>query len=396
MFIFKTMLSKELARQREDLKDIYASSPQMQALPLSKWETALEEGKLLPLEGLPLPAFRLRREFKKFLVGTVLARDFFLPGFPHIPRIFVLKTGIPRYLRGPFFAEEKIEGYNVRLAKLGGQIWAFTRRGFVCPFATDRWPDFLPRLPDFFDQYPRLAVCCEVAGPENPFVTEWPPYVKEDVNFFVFDLLNMENGSFLPPQEKYSLLKRFSFPHPEINGPLEPDNISPLETLIKRYDAEGREGVVFKPAHPRHGRVLKYVTSASNIGDLRVAFPYIGELEGNYIVHRLVRLAIGRWELGKPLDERFYNELGRSLFEEIIPLLERIHQGQPVEEIFRVRLRSEEALEGLLAHFRRTQVRIEIRRKEQRGSHLWVEFAKIYPRATSFWASKLEGLAQID
>ncbi len=390
------MIPEELALQKESLRQIYPSCPYMKALPLSKWEEALEKGKLLPVEGLPLPAFRLRREFKSFPVGTVFAQGFFLPGFPHIPRVFVLKTGVPRYIRGPFFAEEKIEGYNVRLARLNGQIWAFTRRGFVCPFATDRWPDFLPRLPEFFETYPHLAVCCEVAGPENPFVTEWPPYIKEDVDFFVFDLLDLEKWSFIPPEEKYSLLKAFDFRRPEVTGPLTPEQISPLEALIKRYDAEKREGVVLKPVNLQKGRVLKYVTSASNLGDLRVAFPYVGELDANYIVHRLVRLAIGRWELGQPFDEAFFQELGESLFGEISPLLERVSRGEPVEEIFRVRLREEQALERLLAHFRRAQVRIELRRKENLGSHILVEFAKIYPRATTFWASKLEGLAQID
>ncbi len=389
-------MPEDLKEQKALLGEIYQKQPALKFLPLPKWEEALEQGKLVPVEGLPGPAFRLRREFKGLNVGTVITAELFLPGFPSIPRIFVLKTGVPRYLRGPFFAEEKIEGYNVRLAKVFDQIWAFTRRGYVCPFATDRWPDFLPRLPEFFEENSQLMVCCEVAGPENPFVTEWPPHVKEDVDFFVFDLFDLERQTFLPAEKKYQLLKAYDFHHPEITGPLSPQDLTSLEELLKRYDEEGREGVVLKPVDPRQGRILKYVTSASNLGDLKVAFPYIGELEASYIVHRLVRLAIGRWELKQPFDQTFFQELGESLFGEIAPLLDRVSRGEAVEEVFRVRLREEKALEGLLAHFRRTQVRIEIRRKERRGAHLFVEFAKIYPRATSFWAGKLEGLAQID
>ncbi|NPB10025.1 MAG: RNA ligase [Thermodesulfobacteria bacterium] len=390
------MTPENLHQQKELLAELYQKLPHLKILPLSKWEEALERGKLVPLEGLPKPAFRIRREFRGQTVGTVITEDLFLPGFPSIPRVFVLKTGVPRYIRGDFFAEEKIEGYNVRLARIGEEIFAFTRRGFVCPFATDRWPDFLPRLPEFFARHPQLAVCCEVAGPENPFVTEWPPYVKEDVDFFVFDLLDLEKKGFVPPEEKYRLLEEFSFHHPEINGPFQPEDLAPLQELLRRYDREGREGVVLKPADPRRGRILKYVTSASNLGDLRVAFPFVGELDANYIVHRLVRLAIGRWELGQPFDEEFYRQLGESLFGEMDDLLERVSRGEAVEEIFRIRLRREEALEKLLAHFRHTQVRIEIRRTERRDGYLFVEFAKIYPRATTFWAGKLQGLAQID
>ncbi len=389
-------MPEELKQQKTLLKELYHRLPALKFLPWPKWEEALEQGKIVPVEGLPGPAFRVRREFKGLTPGTLFTPELFIPGFPSIPRIFVLRNGIPRYLRGPFWAEEKIEGYNVRLARVFGQIFAFTRRGYVCPFATDRWPDFLPHLPRFFEENPHLVVCCEVAGPENPFVTEWPPHVREDVNFFVFDLFDTEKKTFVTPQEKYTLLETYKFHHPEINGPFEPNEVAALEKLLKRYDQEGREGVVLKPAHPKGGRVLKYVTSASNLGDLKVAFPYIGELDANYIVHRLVRLAIGRWELSQPFDQSFFQELGRSLFGEIAPLLDRVSQGGTVEEIFRIRLRRERALEALLAHFRRTQVRVEIRRKERRGTHLFVEFAKIYPRATSFWAGKLEGLAQID
>ncbi|WP_022853241.1 RNA ligase [Thermodesulfatator atlanticus] len=390
------MLVEELERQKKLLEEVYKANRRLRKVPFEDLAKAHEQGKLLFIEGLKKPAFRFKREFRGFLAGTVVGPHFFMPGFPSIPRVFVLETGIPRYLRGPFYAEEKIEGYNVRLAKVFGEIKAFTRRGYVCPFATDRYLDFLPRLPEFFEKYPQLVVCCEVAGPENPFVSEWPPYVKEDVLFFVFDLFDLEKETFLPPEEKYKLLQAYEFRTPEINGPYQPDDISSLKKLILHYDEEGREGIVIKPASLRYGRVIKYVTSASNVSDLRVAFPYIGELDASYIVHRLVRIAITRWELGQPFDEAFSKELGSALFGEIKKLLDGVSQGEPVEEVFRVRLKHKEALHALLAHFRTAQVRIEIRREEWKDGYLHVEFAKIYPRATSFWAGKLQGLAQID
>ncbi len=389
------MLESELRHQIKGLRQVYRSLPALRRISLARLEQALEQGKILPVEGLGGPVFRFKRELRGFPTGTVVAEGFLLPGFPHIPRIFCLETGLPRYLPGPFYAEEKIEGYNVRLVSLLGKIWAFTRRGYVCPFATDRWPDFLPKLPEFFAQYPHYALCCEVAGPENPFVTEWPPHVKEDVAFFVFDVLDLRTQAFLKPKEKYALLKEFAFTTPEINGPFEGTDLEALKGLVLRYDREGREGVVLKPVD-QQGRVIKYVTSASNIGDLQVSFPFIGELEPSYIVHRLVRLALGRWELDQPFDQKFYQELGQALFGQISTVLDRIKRGEPVEEVFRIRLCKEESLEALLAHFRTAQVRIEIRKKYWQGRHLCVEFAKIYPRATAFWANKLEGLAQID
>ncbi len=390
------MLEGEISLQKDLLKEVYQSSPRLRKISFKELEEALEQGKLLYIEGLALPAFRFKRDWRGFSAGTVVAPGFLMPGFPHIPRIFVLYTGVPRYLRGPFYAEEKIEGYNVRLARLGGEIKAFTRRGFVCPFATDRWPDFLPRLPDFFDKFPQYVVCCEVAGPENPFVTEWPPYLKEDVGFFCFDILDLAHERFLPPEEKYALFKEFGFPMPEVNGPFSPNKLKTLKEILLRYETEGREGVVLKPISPQSGRVIKYVTAVSNISDLRVAFPYIGELDPNYIVHRLVRMVITRWELGEGFGDDFYRQVGEALFTEMPMILDQIAKGKPVEEVFQVRLRREESLEALLSHFRLAQVRVEVRQKKWQKGYLRVKFAKIYPRATSFWASKLEGLAQID
>lgn len=389
------MLPRELAKRKEELAKVYQATSKLRRVAFKDLEKALVEGKLLPVEGLPGPVFRFKRDFRGFSTGTVVAEGFLMPGFPSIPRIFCLKTGIPRYLPGPFFAEEKIEGYNVRLVRLFGQVLAFTRRGYICPFATDRWPDFLPDLPRFFDDHPELVLCCEVAGPENPFVTEWPPHVKEDINFFVFDLLHLKTGELLPPTEKYELLKTYGFPTPEINGPFQAKDLEAIRELILRYDREGREGLVFKPLDDQ-GRVVKYVTSRSNVNDLRVTFPFIGELDASYIVHRLVRLAITRFELSQPFDQAFYQELGQALFGEMERVLSRIAQGQPIEEVFRLRFRQEETLGKLLTHFRTAQVRIEIRDIEWDGRHFRVEFAKIYPRATTFWANKLEGLAQID
>ncbi len=378
----------------ETFREIRAQLPALQTHPEELWREALAQGRISPLEGVSLPLFRIRRDFKGFSEGTVLGPGLMVPGFPHIPRIFRLKTGVPRYFQGPFYAEEKIEGYNVRIFATPKGPLAVTRRGFVCPFATDRWPDFLPRLPEFLQAHPDLCLCVEVAGPENPFVSEWPPYIKEDVRFFVFDLLHLPSGKLLPPEEKYALLRSYAFPQPEIHGPFYPEDLSGLRELLKRYEAEGREGVVLKPV--TQGPRVKYVTPVSNLEDLRVVFPYLGEVPPEYITHRLARYLLGHWELFGDFGEEEYRRLGRSLLEGLASFLSRIDAGEPVTEVFRVRFRSEAAFEALIAHFRHARVRIEVRRKEKRGNYLWVEFVKIYPRATSFWKSKLEGFAVVD
>jgi len=388
------MEPERFKRIRESFSRIYARNPEVRKLPLEMWETALADARLVPLSGVEENLFRLRRDFRGLPEGTVLGEDIFLPGFPHIPRIFRLTTGVPRYFSGPFFAEEKIEGYNVRLFRVGGEILAVTRRGFVCPFATDRWPDFLPRLPEFFEDHPELAVCCEVAGPGNPFVGEWPPYIEEDVRFFVFDLLRLPEGRPLPPEEKYALLEAYGFPAPEISGPFDPRDLSPLFDLLRRYEAEGREGVVLKGISGSH--YLKYVTPVSNLEDLRVVFPYLGEVPPEYLTHRLVRYVLSHWELFGDFGPEEERALAGRVFRGLAGFLKRVSGGEPVSETFRVRFRTERAFRALLAHFRHAQVKVEVLSEERREGYLEVTFRKIYPRATAFWRNKLEGFSVAD
>jgi len=120
--------------------------------------------------------------------GTVVF-DFhnIILGFPHIKRVVQLENGVKRvFKRKPFYVEEKVDGYNVRVAQIEGRVFAFTRGGFICPFTTERIEDFVNM--EFFKDYPNLVLCGEMAGPESPYLVEGPPYVKEDIKFFLFDI----------------------------------------------------------------------------------------------------------------------------------------------------------------------------------------------------------------
>lgn len=354
-------------------------------------ESAFEKGKIIPSSWKGWNFFRINKEFKGLPVGTFFDDRILVRGYPSIPRVYILKTGLKRYFSEPFYAEEKIEGYNVRLIMVGSEILAFTRRGYVCPFATDRWIDFLPELPKFFKEFPNYVICCEVAGPENPFVSEWPPYIKEDIKFFVFDIAKMGTGEFISVEEKLNLLQFFNFPHPEIHGPFDSEkDYKKICTLIRRYHTEGREGLVFKPL--TRGSRVKYVTPYSNLADLRIVFPYLGEIESNYISLRLIRLFLNIYEF-EEFKEEIYRSLGETLFENALQIL---RNKNPFEETFQVRFKREENFLALLAHFKIARVTVEILHREWRDGYHVIKFRKIYPRATQFWTNKLEGWGEVD
>jgi len=328
---------------REDEKEIleylrycWKKNFYLKKYPLREWEEAYLKRKLLFFTWKNKSFFRLNKDFKGYPMGTFFNERFLVPGYPHIPRIYVLKTGLKRYLKYPFYVEEKIEGYNVRLIKVEDEILAFTRRGYICAFATDRWEDFLPELPRFFEDNPNLIVCAEVAGPENPFVSEYPAYIKEDINFFVFDFIKKGTGNFLNVSEKLKLLEKYSLNSPEIHGPFDPErDYERIKELLKRYHLEKREGVVFKPDY--QGARVKYVTPFSNLEDLRVVFPYLGDIDSHFITLRLIRLALNLYEF-EEFKEEVYNTLGKALFEETIQFLKT---EKPVHETFKVRFKKE-------------------------------------------------------
>ncbi|WP_456432751.1 RNA ligase [Thermosulfuriphilus sp.] len=356
-------------------------------------QKALEEGRIEFCSGLRDGGFRIKKGLWGLEVGTVLTRQGLISAYPRIPRIFVLEKGLARNFKGNFYAEEKIEGYNVRFAKAGSQIVGFTRRGYICPFASDRWSDFLD-LEAFFAKHPRLVLCCEVAGPETPFLTEWPPYIREDVRFFVFDFLELDTGRLLPPEEKYQLIRNFCFPSPEIHGPFAPSDWKRITKIIKKYDQEGREGLVFKEVSGQ--KAFKFVTPRSNLNDLRVSIALAGDLHPAYYLHRVIRLALACFEEGRPLEEKLTKDLGQALILPLIEALEKISQGQRIEETFKVRLKTEESFRALLRHFEKTRVKINILEKGWKEGYLVVRFSKEYLKSTDFWRSKLSGAPEVD
>ncbi len=385
------MENKDFKEIKSYLKFCWEKNPYLKRYPWEEWEKAYEKEKIVYSLWKGLFYFRLNKEFKSFPVGTVFNEDFLIRGYPSIPRIYVLKTGLVRYLSYPFYIEEKIEGYNVRLWKIKDKVLAFTRRGYICPFATDRWEDVLDKLPEFLERFPKLVACCEVAGPENPFVSEYPPYVKEDVQYFIFDFLKEGTGELLGEKEKIQLFKDFQFNHPEIHGPFHPErDYQKICQLIRKYHQEGREGIVCKPE--KEGTRVKYVTPYSNLADLKVVFPYLGEVDPNFISLRLIRLFFNLYEF-EEFKEEVYQKLGEHLFEQALNFLKKEKLSY---EIFKVRFKKEENFLALLAHFKQAKVNIEILKKTWERNYLKVEFKKIYPKATQFWSHKLEGWGEVD
>ncbi len=82
--------------------------------------------------------YRVVKRVGQLSKGIVVTDAEIIFAFPRIARILQLENGIKLTFTNPFYVEEKVDGYNVRIAKIEGRVFAFTRGSYGCPFSTDR------------------------------------------------------------------------------------------------------------------------------------------------------------------------------------------------------------------------------------------------------------------
>ncbi len=322
--------------------------------------------------------------------GTVEIDGTLVCGYPRIGRILRLASGLRELFSAPFFVEEKVDGYNVRVARVGDRVLAFTRGGFLCPFTTDRLPDLID--PSFFDAHPELVVCMEVAGPDNPYLHGATPQVPKDVQAFVFDLAHKGQTGFLPYEEKLTLLERHPLPCVQRYGRFTVEQIDDLRGLLWQLNEEEREGVVMKEDSPEDRRV-KYVTSNSSAADIRNTVRNLLHLPPEYFTNRILRLALFRDEVGHEAAGDIAERLGHAFLDGLDEALAQYRREGKVYYGFRCRFRDPDNADRLLTHIKRGDRRMHVvetgRRRE--GDYTVLEFRKVYDDMTGLLAHLMRG-----
>lgn len=320
--------------------------------------------------------------------GTVLIDETAVRGFPKIPRTLVLETGIPRQFDGPVAVEEKLNGYNVRIADVGDVI-AFTRSGIACPYTTWFVNDALDLAP-FFADHPDKMLCGEVYGPENPYTAA--PY--GDVNSLavqLFDIRDRESGRPLPVEERRELAASYGFPSVPWHGRHTVDEApSAVAEIIRTLDRRDREGVVMKSLDGR--TQLKYTTAAANQGDLAFAFSLPFDYGQAFMFRRIIReafQAVERGESAEAVRERAH-ELGEAILEPMIGTVREIDEGAVVGEDHVVR-GDPQAIGALLGQFRDMGLELDIHRDETTADERVVEFTKVSRKTTDQTQAYLDG-----
>lgn len=338
-----------------------------------------------------LSFIRLSQDYKKFLRGTVFYEKGVVTSYPKTMRILHLENGIKRYLKDRFYVEEKVDGYNVRVALINNKPLAFTRGGFVCPFTTDRISDLIDL--NFFNKYPECIICGEVVGPGSPYNTEVIPYIKEDVRFFVFDVID-EEGNFLPTEEKYKILEEFSIEQVRHWGDFTEKDIETIKEIILELDRDQREGIVIKPAFI--GKNLKYVTLSSCLRDLEATAHLITELPSGFFIQRVLRAIFFCHEFGISLKDEDLLKFARAMY--LIPFntIKEIQKGESIKEHFDIKAKNKESIKRLIEHLNRSGIRTQLTSIEKEDDYYRARFQRLYLKGSRELRQRLMGKGFFD
>ncbi|MGA7800826.1 MAG: RNA ligase [Gammaproteobacteria bacterium] len=323
--------------------------------------------------------------------GTAVFDGEVVYGYPRIGRILALNPALAEQFAGPFWIEEKVDGYNVRIARLRDRMVALTRGGFICPFTTDRLPDLLDLA--VFEREPDLVVCGEVAGPDNPYMESSAPFVPEDVQLFVFDFMRRNQAAFVPQAEKHALIERFGLPSVQAFGRFGPTDVDAIRTILRELNGQMREGVVFKEDGPA-GRRAKYVTSNSSISDIRTTAYSILELPPEYFISRILRLALFLDEQGLERSSALDERLGAAFLDGLVDGLRQFHAEQKVYHTFRCRFRERRNAQHMVTHLKRAatkHVHLSQRALRREGDYWVLEFDRVYPTLNGLLQQLLSG-----
>jgi len=331
-----------------------------------------------------LPGYR-----KSVEKGTVLIADTVVRGFPKVPRCLVLDEGIPQHFDREIAIEEKLNGYNVRIARVDGEIVSFTRSGIVCPFTTHKVRSRLP-LESFFDSHPETMLCGEMIGPENPY-TPADCYDVESIAFRAFDIRDQVSGEPVDLRKRREICEKWSIPQTELFGIYEPhEAVEATPERVRQLDADGREGVIMKTMDGR--QQLKYTTAAANQGDLAFAFEFPFDYGRAFAFRRLIREGFQTVEFDENEARRREraHSLGASLLEPMANSIERIDGGERIGERHTVRAEPR-VVDRLLEHFRDQGLTVDIEADRRVDGERVLTFTKRIQRTNDKVESYLNG-----
>lgn len=349
-------------------------------------ESAKKKGRLVEHKE-ELYYWRFKEDFHDVLRGTVLIGNRVIPGFPKIKRIFTLEKGLAKNMPSDeIFVEEKIDGFNLRVASAGGKIFAFSRGGFLDAFSTEKVRGM--KLESFFRKYPNYVLCGEMIG-NTPYTRPAKGY---DVKLLVFDIMD-ENSDLVPVEDRYNIIKKFSLPSVPVFGRYKTKDLKKLREIALSINKDHKEGMVMKSVDRKH--VVKYVVPNSDIEDISHASHALFDMPTGFFHQRVLRSAIFIRDMR--LDKKKYAEaLGTAFYDSLISQLDSAEDGEGVFDEFEITIRDTTIWDKILKHMGK-EVKVEIVfRVENNDGSVRIRFKKKYKDTSKRFHEILNGKAVED
>ncbi len=308
----------------------------------------------------PAPYFRFDKGVGSIETGTAIftsgEKVEIVRGFPKIRRAMTI-SAIARNFSAlnKVAIEEKMNGYNVRMAKALDSVYAFTRGGLICPYTTEKAVDLLGT--EFFEEHPELMLCGEMIGPDNPYVPK-NVYGVESVDFFIFDVREKETGRPIPVKERRELLGKYGIKSVKLYGEYPLAELYKIASqIVKKLGGIGREGIVVKDPEMIIPPI-KYTASESNCADLRYAFQFFNEYGQDFFFSRIVREGFQAVDFNESKQKTLKraHRLGESVLLPMIETIRKCKNGEQITENAHIRVRDPKTIDQFELHLRRLGV----------------------------------------
>jgi putative ATP-dependent DNA ligase len=338
--------------------------------------------------------FRFDKPISGIEAGTCIFLELFdvVRGFPKIPRALMLYPGIADHFSTceKVAVEEKMNGYNVRIALIGDELAGLTRGGFVCPYTTEKADELVGN--SFFLEHPDLMLCGEMVGPDSPYVPK-SIYDIESLEFFVFDIREKLTGKPMPVKKRRELVDEYGLRSVRFFGEYDVEKAhTEITSIIKGFGRSLNEGVVIKDPEMMLPPV-KYTSSMSNCADLRYAFEFYNDYGRDFFFPRVCREAFQAVEWNETEDEmeERCRMLGKSILLPMIKTIKKKKEGERITETAQIRVRNLNTARKFEEHLRVLGVDAIFDEPEKTGDGYLVRIHKKYHSTSDKTESILRG-----
>ena len=336
-------------------KFITEELPQLLDVESSNLDRSFKNGNIKFYQSQGINGLQFRKSVGKIESGTMVClgdKIEIIRGFPKIRRTLMLNPSLKIHFNNKVAVEEKMNGYNVRIALVNNKITAFTRGGYVCPYTTKKAPEIL-NMTDFFRDHPDQVICGEMVGTENPYVTHHYREIGK-LGFNIFDIREKGSNKPMSVLDRVEILELYGLPNVKFFGIIDIDEAPErIFELVIKLGMDDREGVVIKDPKMEIDP-LKYTSSQAHNGELQYAFTYPFDFGRAFFFSRVIREGFQAYELEESDDEirNRAHMLGESILYPMIKTIKHVSKDNLAFEDIIIHVDDLEEAEEFARHLR--------------------------------------------